>query len=146
MGTGALPCQTERIVRSRHFEHSVGSAVIAVAGYEMPAFLGPADQHFGIMLLHETDSFGRLFADDDAFRMPEHDAEQGTDARRPGADNKHRVLFGDFRDPGGPETRGQNVAYEKRLFVADRVGNTVQSLIGMGHAHVLGLAAVDTAA
>ena len=42
--------------------------------------------------------------------------------------------------------RGQNVAYEKRLFVADRVGNTVQSLIGMGHAHVLGLAAVDTAA
>ena len=40
----------------------------------------------------------------------------------------------------------QDAAYEKRLFVADRVGNTVQSLIGMGHAHVLGLAAVDTAA
>lgn len=40
----------------------------------------------------------------------------------------------------------QNISHKKCLFIRDRIGNPVQSLVGLGYADVLCLTAVDPAA
>lgn len=44
-----------------------------------------------------------------------------------------------------PKARGKHVAHKERLFVAHRIRNAVQSLVGIRHADVLGLTSVDAA-
>ena len=44
-----------------------------------------------------------------------------------------------------PIACSQNIAHEKSLFVAHRVGDAVQPLIGIGNTHVFGLPTVDAA-
>ena len=146
IGAGALPGQAERIVGSGHFEHHVGPAVRTMSEHLLPARLGQNDEHVGIMFAHEAGAFFRLLADDDLPRPFQQHAQQGTDARGACSDDEHRVVRPDVRDAGGPEAGGQDVAHEEGLLVADAVGDAVQSLVGMGHTHVLGLSAVDAAA
>ena len=77
--------------------------------------------------------------------MFQEGAEQGADSRRPGADDEHRIFFGNLRDTGSPKARGKHIAYKQGLFVAHRVRYAVQALVGIGHAHVFRLTAVDAA-
>ena len=98
------------------------------------------------MLLHKTDSLGRRLANNDATRALEHHAKQGADSGRAGADDEHRVFFGNLRYASRPKTRGKHVAHKERLFVTHRIRNAVQSLVGIRHADVLGLTSVDAAA
>ena len=69
IGAGTLPGQAEGVVSSSHFEHAVGSAVVAMLQDKLLAIFGRGEQHIGVMLLHETTSFFGLFTNDDALRL-----------------------------------------------------------------------------
>nr|DAL56230.1 MAG TPA_asm: hypothetical protein [Caudoviricetes sp.] len=143
---GALPGQTEGPVAAGDLQHAVGAAVVAVPQHEVAARLGPGDEHLGIVFADEAAPLLEGFAHDDALRIPEPDAEQRAEPRRPGPEDKDRVFGPDLGDARGPESRGEDVADEERLLVAHRVGDARQPLVGMGYPHVFGLPAVDAAA
>ena len=97
------------------------------------------------MLADKTGSFGRLLADNNVTGILQHGTKQGTNTRRPGTDDEYSIFLGYFGDTGGPEAGGQHIAYQERLLVTYRIGNTVQPLVGIGHTYIFRLAAIDTA-
>ena len=119
--------------------------MVAVAKHEIPALFRAGHQHTGIMLLHETGSFRRIFADDDALRPLQHHAEQGAQPRRPRPDDQYRIPLRYLRNTGSPESGSEQVSHEQGLFVAHRIGNTVQTPVGIRDPDILRLTAVDTA-
>ena len=143
VGACALPSQAERVLGSSHFQHAVGSAMVAVISYKLLALVGSGEHHLRIMLLYEAAALLRRFADDDALGLFQHGAEQGADARRSGSDDEHRVFLRYLAYACCPESRCQHVAHEQCLLVAYAVGNAVEPLRSQRHTHVLGLSAVD---
>lgn len=101
--------------------------MVAMLPHKVFAVFRPNDQHLRIMLADKTDSFGRLLADNNATGLLQHGTKQGTNTRRPGTDDEYSVFLGYFGDTGSPEAGGQHIAYQERLLVAYRIGNTVQS-------------------
>ena len=145
IGACTLPRQTEGVVGSCHLEHDVGSAMIATPQHNLPAILRLHHLYVRIMFTHKAYSFRRFLANNDAAGVLEHHAKQGADSGRAGADDEHRILFGNLRYAGRPKARGKHVAHKERLFVSHRIRNAVQSLVGIRHADVLGLTSVDAA-
>ena len=93
VGACALPSQAERVLSSCHFQHTVGSAIVAILSDKLLALVGSGEQHLRIMLPYEAAALLRRFADDDALGLFQHGAEQGADARRSGSDDEHRVFL-----------------------------------------------------
>ena len=75
IGTCTLPGKAERVVASRHFQHAVGAAVVAVSGHEVGAFLRLREKNIGVVSLHKGAALFRLFADDNALRALQHSTE-----------------------------------------------------------------------
>jgi len=98
------------------------------------------------MLPYKAQARRVLFTDNNTGRPFQQCAQQRTDACRPGADNEHGILRADFRNAYRPKTRGQHVAHQKSLAVADIGRNPVQPLIGIRHPDILRLSPVDAAA
>ena len=98
------------------------------------------------MFNHKGTPRFRLLTHDDASGLLQHDAEQGADARRSSPDDEHGVLLAYLAYARSPVARGEDVAHEECLFVADGVGDAVESLRGKGYAHIFRLPAVDAAA
>ena len=119
--------------------------MIATPQHNLPAILRLHHLYVRIMFTHKAYSFRRFLANNDAAGVLEHHAKQGADSGRAGADDEHRILFGNLRYAGRPKARGKHVAHKERLFVAHRIRNAVQSLVGIRHADVLGLTSVDAA-
>ena len=69
IGSGTLPSQAEGVISPSHFEHAVGSPVVAMLQYELLALFGRGEQHIGVMRLHEATSLFGLLTDDDALRL-----------------------------------------------------------------------------
>ena len=117
-------------------KHDICPTMVTMLPHKVFAVFRPNDQHLRIMLADKTDSFGRLLADNNATGFLQHGTKQGTNTRRPGTDDEYSVFLGYFGDTGSPEAGGQHIAYQERLLVAYRIGNTVQSLVGIkAHVH-----------
>ena len=84
--------------------------------------------------------------DNDALGVLQPHALQRADARGACADDQHSVLRLDLGNLRRPVAGGQHVTHEERLLIGHAVRDLVQSLIGIGHAHIFSLSAVDSAA
>ena len=76
----------------------------------------------------------------------QHGAQHGADAGGSGTEDKHGVALPDLGNPGCPVAGGEYIAGKQRLPVGNPVGNDSQTLIGIRHADVLRLTAVNPAA
>ena len=146
IGPGTAPGKAEGTLGPRHLQHHIGTAVVTVLPDKGLAFLRLTGQHLGIVLPDKGQPGRILLADDDALWLLQQGAQQGADARGACADDKHRILPVDFRNPGRPEAGGQNVAYEQGLFIGNPLRDFIQALVGIGHTDKLRLSAVDSAA
>ena len=113
-----------------------------MAAHKLLALGRCGEQHIGVMLAHEAPALVRPFAHDDALKLLEHDAQQGTDARWTSPYDEYSVLGSDVAYACCPESSGQHIAHQQSLFVGDRVWYAAQSLRGQRHTHVLGLSAI----
>ncbi len=127
-------------------QHHIRTAVAAVGPYKFKRMNRFHRQDLRIMLPYKAQARRVLFTDNNTGRPFQQCAQQRTDACRPGADNEHGILRSDFRNAYRPKTRGQHVAHQKSLAVADIGRNPVQPLIGIRHPDILRLSPVDAAA
>ena len=145
IGSGAIPRHAEGISGARHLQHHIRAAVVRICQRKCLADFGGAGQHRRIMGPDEGNSCRVLFADNDPLRFFQQHAHQRTQSCRTGADDQNGVLFPNLADPGSPEAGGQNIPHQKRLLVGDRIGNFIQSLIGIGYTHIFRLSPIDPA-
>ena len=138
----ALPRQAEGILRTSNFQHHISPSMLAFLAHCGDAILWRNNFHARIVFTHKTGSFGRFLAHDDMLRLFQYHAEQRADSRRSCADNQHRVVGLNLRNPSRPKSRRQHIAYEQRLLVAHAVGDAVKALIGIRHTNILRLPAI----
>ena len=145
VGAGAFPGLAERRRAARHLHDDVGTAVLAVAEDEVAAGVGSGQEHVGPVRADKGGSDGVGLADDEASRAVQAGAEQGAESGGACAEDEHGVVGRDTGDARGPVACGEDVADEQGGLVAHRVGDGREPLVGVGHADVFGLPAVDAA-
>ena len=118
----------------------------AVQLHELLRVVGRDGEHIGIALAHKAQPRRIGVTDDDPVRVMQHGAQHGADAGGPGTEDKHGVALPDLGNPGCPVAGGEYIAGKQRLPVGNPVGNDSQTLIGIRHADVLRLTAVNPAA
>ena len=145
IGTGTFPRQAESVSGSCHFQHDISASVIAVTKYKLLTLFRLRHQYIRIMFTDKPNSFRGLFTNNDTLRFLQHHAKQSTYPRRTCSYDKNRILPGNLRNACRPKSRSQHITYKKRLFIVHRIGNAVQSPVGIRNPDILRLAAVNTA-
>ena len=99
-----------------------------------------------MMAAHEGQAQRVRVAYDHPARMLEQHALQRAKSCRPRADDQHGILRPDISDLCGPKAGRQHIAHQQGLLVGHGGGNEIQALVGVGHAHIFRLSAVNAAA
>lgn len=81
--SGALPRETEAVVRACHFADHIRAAVRAVELHKLLRVLGRDGQHIRIVLAHKAQPRRIGVTDDDPVRVMQHGAQHGADAVGP---------------------------------------------------------------
>ena len=142
----AFPRHVEGGLGTGDLQHNVRAAVIGVGENEILQAVRFGGQYIGVVLADKVQPGFIDIANDDALRVHQSHALQRADAGRARADDQHGVFRLNLRNLRRPVAGGQYIAHEQRLFVRHGVGDLIQSLIGIGHAHIFSLSAVDAAA
>ena len=141
--TSTLPCQSEGVIGTCHFNNHICPAMCAIRLNIRLTLFRRNNLNLRIMHTQEASSLSRLFAYNDTLRMLQTSTKQGTDARRTCAYDKYRIFWLYFRNARRPKARSQNVAHEQGLLIGYSFRNTIQPLIGMGHTDIFSLSSID---